>query len=137
MTQSERVKAFKRDLANYRYKKSQIQEIKDKIEECYDRLGGVRGIDPSKEPMHTLPDKEMEYKLRDRISQLEAKLDNVCAQTEEIRQTLDKIEKPLRRAVCEVYMNGHTLRSEAQKMFISPSGLRKRINKAIEKALII
>ncbi len=135
--QKESVKAFKRDLANYQYKKDSIKILEDKIEECYDKLGGVRSVDPSREPIHSPPDKDFEYMIRDRIEALERKRKRLCDQTEEVEQLLGKIENPVRMAVIEVYQNGNTIRSQAEKLFLSESGLRKRMNKAIEKALLI
>lgn len=134
--QEESVKAFKKDLGTYCYKLGRKKDLEDKIQECYDRLGGVRAVDPSREPTHSMPNIDVEYALRDRISELEQKLRHVCDQIEEIEQILDRIDSPLKTAVLEVYAKGHTIRSQAERMFLSETGLRKRINKAIEKALI-
>ena len=133
--QDESVMAFKMDLRSYTFKKSEIKRIKDRIQGCYDRLGGVRGVDPSREPIHVLPDKDVEYAIRDQIEALGAKLRLLCDQTEYIEQTLSKMEKPLRMAIIAVYVSKESIRSVAGKMFISESGLRKRMNKAIKKAL--
>lgn len=133
--QKESVKAFKRDLATYQYKIKKQADLKFKIQECYDRLGGVRAVDPSREPTHSQKNLDVEYAIRDKIEALTAKLDRLCAQTSEIEQILDRIEIPVRWAVFEVYALEKTVRSQADKYFISESGLRKRMNRAIEKAL--
>lgn len=135
MKQPVEVRAFKNDLANYHVKITQIKKIETRIEDLYYQLGGVRGIDPSKEPIHSPPNKDLEYALRDKITVCEAKLSLVKAEIDDIRQTLDKMERPLRKAVFEVYANGNQIRAVASKMFLSESGLRKRMNKEIEKAL--
>lgn len=134
--QSEDVKAFKNELRNYNYYLSRIRTLTNSIEWCYDRLGGVRGIDPSKEPTHAVPNKDIEYKLRDDIERLEHLKGLVQAKVDYIEQTLDRMETPLRLAVIEVFANHRTIRSIATGMYLSETGLRKRINKEIKKALI-
>ena len=64
------VRAFKNELRNYTYYCSRIASLEESIEFMYDRLGGVRGVDPSKEPLHSAPSKEYEYMLRDKITNL-------------------------------------------------------------------
>lgn len=130
------VRAFKTDLASYYLKLEQIKRYDELIERLYDILGGVRAIDPSKEPIHSVPDKEKEYAIREQISRFEAKKQLLQAQTKDLEQTLERIEKPLCEAIIEVYAKHKTISSVARKMFFSESGLRKRMNKAIQKALI-
>lgn len=135
MHQPEEVKAFKHDLATYPLKRRKADEYREKIEDLYGRLGGVRAIDVSKVPTHTPPNKDVEYAIRDQISECERKLSLLEAQVDSVREVLDRIETPLRTAVIDVYARGRTIRSVADKMFISETGLRKRMNRAIEKAL--
>jgi DNA-directed RNA polymerase specialized sigma24 family protein len=132
--QDESIAAFKMDLRSYAFKKKEIKRIEDKIQECYDRLGGVRGVDPSREPIHATPNKDVEYAIRDQIEACEAKLRLLCDQTRYIEQTLEKMETTLKTAVIAVYVSRHSIRSVAGKMYISESGLRKRMNKEIKKA---
>lgn len=136
MRQPEQVRAFKSDLSTYLHKVDQARKLKEIIEDCYYQLGGVKGVDPSKEPIHSPPNKDIEYAIRDKITRLDQKLARVCAQIDEIREILNNIEKPLRTAVFDVYARGKTIRSVAIPMHLSETGLRKRMNKAIEKALI-
>lgn len=136
MKQPEQVRAFKTDLASYNHKKAEIEKVQESIEECYYQLGGVRGIDPSKEPTRSVPNKDLEYSIRDKIETLTAKKERLCAQITYLEQTLDKIETTLKTAVIEVYANQEKIRNVATRMYLSETGLRKRMNKAIEKALI-
>lgn len=133
--QSEEIKAFKNQLRRYNYLCSRLESLRNSIEYLYDRLGGVRGIDPSREPVHGQPNKELEYKLRDDIEHLEAKLSLVVAEKVEIDSILGRIEEPLRNAIFEVYALGYRTDVVASKMFLSHNGLHKRINKAIKGAL--
>ncbi|MBR3062341.1 MAG: hypothetical protein IKG65_08040 [Exiguobacterium sp.] len=133
--QKEQVKAFKNELRNYTFYCSRIVSLGNSIEFCYDRLGGVRGIDPSKEPVHAMPNKEMEYKLRDEIERYEATLKRYKEKVDSIDEILERIELPIREAVITVYVNGNQLVKVARDYYLSPTGLQKRINRAIEKAI--
>lgn len=133
---NEDVKAFKNELRNYRFYVSRIVFLNGSIEFLYDRLGGVRGIDPSKEPTHSLPNKDMEYKIRDDISRLEAKKLLTERKVEEIEEILGKIDIPIRDAIRNIYIDGMHTTKVADMMFLSSSGLHGRINRAIKKALL-
>lgn len=133
--QGEEIKAFKNQLRRYNYLCSRMSSLKNSIEYLYDRLGGVRGIDPSKEPVHVQPNKDLEYKIRDDIEKLEAKLRLVVAEKVEIDEILAKIDPPLRDAIMEVYVYRHRIDVVAIKHSLSHTGLHKRMNKAIKGAL--
>lgn len=135
MKQPEDVRAFKTDLASYNVKKKQIARLEEQIEECYDQLGGVRAIDPSKEPIHAMPNKDVEYAIRDKIERLRAKRERLCGQIEYLDEILERMEPTLKTAVIEIYSNQRKIRALASTMYLSETGLRKRINKEIEKAL--
>ena len=129
------VKAFKNELRNYTYLCYVISTLENSIEYCYDRLGGVRGIDPSKEPTHSQPNKELEYKLRSDIEHYESILKQKINQKVEIDRILDKIETPLRMAIINVYIKGNRVEDIARDMYLSHNGLYKQMNKAIMEAL--
>lgn len=135
MAQSESVRAFKNELRNYRYYIGRAAELEDAIESLYDRLGGIRGIDPSKEPTHVLPNKEMEWKIREDITRLDLKLTNLRNKIAEIDEILDRIEEPIRTALKLVYIESNKVIMVAGMMYLSPSGLVKRMNREIKKAL--
>lgn len=133
--QTEEVKAFKNELRNYNYYLHKAITLSEEIEECYDRLGGVRGIDPSKEPLHIAPNTEMEWRLRDQIETYEAEKARYTAKANEIIRILDRIERPLRMAIKAVYADGQTVLKVSDWMYLSPSGLKRRMDNAIKKAL--
>jgi len=133
--QTEEVRAFKYDLRAYKAKLNQIQDLENKIEECYYALGGVRGVDPSKEPMHSPPNIEYEYTVRNRIEELERKIKQLRVQTEEVERILNRMETSLKTAIISVYVDGHTIASVARKMYLSHNGLLRRMNREIKKAL--
>ena len=129
------IQAFKYKLRGYNFLCYEITTLENSLEFCYDRLGGVRGIDPSKEPTHAMPNKELEYKLRDDIERYEAKLKLKISEKVEIDQTLDRMETSLREAVFRVYAKGENCLKVSGDYYLSPSGLKKRMNKAISGAL--
>ena len=133
--QTEEVRAFKNELRNYNFYLSSITSLDNSIEFCYYRLGGVRGIDPSKEPLHSPPDKDLEYQLRDKIEVLEAKKALLTNKITYIEEILGRMETSLREAVIKVYAQGKPISVVCNDLYVSPSGLAKKINKEIKKAL--
>lgn len=133
--QKESVRAFKNELRNYQFYLSRVRKLYQSIDACFDKLGGVRGIDPSKEPLHTLPNKDLEYALRDEIEFYERQKKLLEAKILYIDQILAKMEEPTRTAVIEVYVKGRPIAVVCNEMYISSSGLQKRMNKQIELAL--
>lgn len=131
------IRAFKNELRNYNYYLSRVITLTESIEFLYDRLGGVRGIDPSKEPTHSQPNKDLEYKLRDDITRLEAKKSLVEDKIKDIDETLNKMEEPLKSCVISMYINGVHLIKLADELYLSPSGLMKRMNREIKRVLDI
>lgn len=133
--QTEDVKAFKNRLRNYTYLLSRTVTLNNSIEFLYDRLGGVRGIDPSKEPLHTMPNKDLEWKTRDDISRLEAELSHVEDEIRMIDQILGRMEINICTAIKMVYIRGRQVKYVADRYHLSSSGLAKRMDRAIEKAI--
>lgn len=133
--QPEEIRAFKNELRNYNYYLYKIITLGKSIEFLYDRLGGVHGVDPSKEPIHAMPNKDLEWKIRDDITRLEAKKSTTENKLREIDDVLHRIEEPIRTAIISVYISGKQISNVAGEMYLSSTGLAKRINKAIKKAL--
>lgn len=136
MAQSQSVKAFKNELRNYNYYLSQVIKLNSSIDWCYHMLGGdAKAIDYSKEPSHSLPNKDFEYKLRDdieRYEQLKALNEDKIKYIDEI---LNRMETDVRWAIKCVYVEGKQMRNVAFKIFVGHSTLQHRIDKAIERAL--
>ena len=133
--QKPEVRAFKNELRNYTYYCSRIASLEESIEFMYDKLGGVRGIDPSKEPLHTQPSKEFEYMVRDKITDLEKNKALYEAKRDYIDLILGKMETSVREAVIDVYVRMEKCIKVADQHFLSSTGLQKRMNRAIEVAL--
>lgn len=133
--QDEGVKAFKNELGNYRFYQRRFATLANLVEYCYDMLGGVRAVDPSKEPNSFVPNKDREYAIRDEISRHERNKDLIEVKLRYIDEILARIETPLKEALIEVYADHKTLRKVSSRMYMSESKLRRDINKAIKKAL--
>lgn len=82
-----------------------------------------------------MPNKDLEYKLRDDIERYEARLRLVESKIRYIDMILDRMDLPIRQAVIMVYARGSHVESVSEEYFLSPNGLMKRMNKAIEEAL--
>lgn len=133
--QTERVRAFKNQLRNYNYNLSRITSLENSIEWLYDRLGGLRGIDPSKEPLHIYPNTEFEWEIREKIERLEAQKKRVEAEVQEMDNVLNRIENPLKWAIISIYVHNKRTDRIAMELNLSHNGLHYRINRAIEEAL--
>lgn len=133
--QKESVRVFKYRLRTYLYTQKEITRIGERIEDLYDRLGGVRGVDPSHEPSHATPDKDAEWRMRDAISKLELKRSALANEIKEIDSTLDKMDGLLKMAAIDIYVKGYRTEDVALTMFISSNGLHHRINKELERVL--
>ena len=135
MKQSRRVQAFKNELRNYEFYVQRVEALNELIELCYESLSGLHGVDPSRIPMTPVPNKDLEYRVRDEIERHERNKHDTEANIAYVDEILGRIETPLREALIAVYVKGKTTRSVADKLYLSHSALLKQMNKALEKAL--
>ena len=133
MNQDESVKAFKNELRNYQYYQKRVKDIDEQIELCFYNLGGARGVDPSREPIHAPTNKDVEYIIRDKIERLERSKSLLIDKINYIDSVVDKISD--KDMVLEVLVAGKTLESVCGKYYLSKNGLAKIINRKIERAL--
>lgn len=133
--QSKKVKAFKREMENYNFYLDRIKKLDELIEYCYHMLGGVKGIDPSKEPVHAMPNKDVEYKIRDEITRHEKNKELAQGHIKFVDQVLSRINEETKEQIKSVFIDGKSLESVARKNFISKPTLQYRIDKELEKAL--
>lgn len=129
------VKAFKNELRNYTFYQTKVVSLTNSIEMCYDRLGGVRGIDPSKEPLHTAPNKELEWQIREEIEIFIKEKELFDRKIAYIERVLSQIDEPYRSAVTDIFAHGVNSYKVASGMNYSQSGLLHQINKSIKMAL--
>ena len=135
MKQKAQVRAFKNELRNYNYYVSTAKKTKEIIDNYYYELSGVKACDPSRPPLHSLPDKERENHIREAISKQERYLKLTQAKINHIDRVLSNIDNPLSSTIKDIFLNGESLTAHRVNYNLSNVGLYKKINKAIEKAL--
>lgn len=106
------------------------------IDICYSHLpGSMHGLDPSRIPMSSVPNKDLEYRIRNEIDHHEQ---NKRRTEEEIRycdEILNRMEISLKQAVTHIYIKGQRMDSIAAQMFLSTNALQNRINRELERVL--
>ena len=135
MKQKAQVRAFKNELRNYNYYVSAAKKTKEIINNYYYELSGVKACDPSRPPLHSLPDKERENRIREAISRQEKFLKLTQAKINQIDRVLSSIDNPLKSTIKDIFLKGETLTAQSCHYNLSNVGLYKKINKAIERAL--
>ncbi len=135
MKQKAQVRAFKNELRNYNYYVSAAKKTKEIIDNYYYELSGVKASDPSRPPLHSLPDKERENRIREAISRQEKFLKLTQAKINQIDRVLSSIDNHLKTTIKDIFLKGETLTAQSGNYNLSNVGLYKKINKAIEKAL--
>ena len=134
--QTKEVKAFKKELENYKFYLSRIESLNKLIDYCYHLLGGVTAIDPSKEPVKGgTPNKDREYKIRDEISHHEKNKALTQAKIDYIDEILGKIEDAPKKLIIDVLIEGKSQRAVAIKNYMSKTSVKYQIDKNLEKAL--
>ena len=135
MKQKAQIRAFKNELRNYNYYVSAAKKTKEIIDNYYYELSGVKACDPSKPPLHSLPNKERENHIREAISRQERYLKLTQAKIKYIDRVLDNISEPLNSTIVDIFLRGESLTAHSNSYNLSNVGLYKKINKAIERAL--
>ena len=135
MKQKAQIRAFKNELRNYNYYVSTAKKTKELIDNYYYELSGVKASDPSRPPLHSLPDKERENRIREAISRQEKFLKLTQAKINHIDRVLSDIDNHLKTNNKDIFLKGETLTAQSGHYNLSNVGLYKKINKAIEKAL--
>ena len=130
------VKAFKGRMKGYRFWQAREKAQKQLLDMCYDLLG-ASPKSPNLEGVqcHSPKDIDREYRIRGEIERIEPLLARAKDEVGYMDEILGKIETPLREAVIAIYADEKQLRSMADKLGYSKSGLERKINQAIEKAL--
>jgi len=129
------VRAFKNELRNYNYYQSRVVTLSNSIEFLYERLGGVRGIDPSKEPLHSAPNKDYEWQIRDQIEMLVKKKDLFEKKIAYIDAVLECVDEPYVSAVRRIFAEGKNSYMVANDLHMSQNSLLYQINKALREVL--
>ena len=136
MKQSAGVRSFKNELRNYSFYLSRVEALQSLIDMCYEHLPGyVHGVDPSRIPSMSVPNKDLEYRLRNEIEHHERNKSLTEAKIHYCDEILDLMENELRTAIKRIYIDGEHMSSIAMKMYLSTNALQNRINREIERVL--
>ena len=134
--QTARVRAFKNELRNYSFYLSRVEALQSLIDICFDHLpGALHGNDPSKIPMNSVPNKDLEYRIRNEIEHHERNQRATQSRIDYCDQILGLMETSLKTATERIYVQGERTDKIAMEMYLSPNALHNRINKELERAL--
>ena len=134
----EDVAAFKRELENYSYYKSNLKLTLDMIEYKEYLLSNVKGIDPSKEPglsNITWVESDAFDKIANDLERLNRHRELRIKQIEYIESILDRLAEETRNACIEIYVNGETYARVSNQYYLSKRGLFYRIEKELDGVL--
>lgn len=85
--------------------------------------------------MASVPDKDLEYRIRNEIDRHERNKSLTEAKVRYCDEILNKMETSLKEAVMHIYVDGNTMESIARKMYLSTNALQHRINKELGRIL--
>lgn len=135
MKQRPEVKAFKQELENYSYYLEREKKLSGMIDYCYDLLGGVRGVNPAAVRSNSPVDKEREYRIRDEIAKHEKNRKRNKEKIAEIEETVNLMPEDAKEIVRLKYLKGKTYVQISEIVYMSPSTVKDRLNRAIIAAL--
>ena len=137
MLKKDEVQAFKNELANYTIYSSMLRKHREKLDELYYELEGVKGIRYDKAP--SMPNKhlimERLHYLSGEIEKTENEIERLCICLEHMENVLANMEHEIRRAIVEVYINKKRLIDVCVEHNYSDAGLHYQMNKTIQKWL--
>lgn len=137
MLKKDEVQAFKNELANYTIYSSMLRKHREKLDELYYELEGVKGIRYDKAP--SMPNKhlimERLHYLSGEIEKTENEIERLCICLEHMENVLANMEHEIRRAIVDVYINGKAIIDICNEYNYSATGLHYQMNKCIQKAL--
>ena len=129
--QREEVRAFKRELGNYRYYQQRVKDLQFMIDLCYHMLSGLHSPVLDSPPVNSPENLDATYRVRDDIERHQRNLDRTKAKLEDIEEVLNNMKDDMREAAVKVYADGKTMKSVCDDYFLTVSGLNYRIDKAI------
>ena len=136
MKQSAKVRSFKNELRNYSFYLSRVEALQSLIDLCYESLpGSVHGLDPSKLPTSSVPNKDFEYRVRNEIERHERNKWLTEMNIKRCDEILDQMETELKTAVKRIYIDGEKMSKIAMELYLSTNALQNRINRELERLL--
>lgn len=133
------VDAFKKELENYSYYKINLEGTNRMIEYNEYLLSNVRGIDPSKEPVGSSSiwvESEAFERIAAELDKLYNRRKLRMMQIDYIESVLDKLSEETRQACIDIYVKGQTYVQISDNIHLSKTGLFRRIQSELNKAIL-
>lgn len=132
------IMAFKKELENYSYYKTNLQGTKKLIEYNEYLLENVHGVDPSKAPSGSGGGKvwvetDTYHRISDELERLRNRYALRIAQISYIESILDKLDPETKEMCIAIYVEGETYATTTSGKHITSSGLFKRIERKLSK----
>lgn len=136
MSNLDEVNQFKRDLKNYKSYSIRIEYLAVLLS-TYEYLQiGVRGINFEKEPSTSKVDRgETITKYTPKIDLIKRRIDVIQGTIDYIDMVLNAMDEDDRKIITDIYINNLSYPMMAIKTNYSESGLKKKVNTIIKKAL--
>lgn len=132
--------AFKKELENYSYYKTNLEGTKKLIEYNEYLLSNLHGIDPSREPSGSsgsIPWVETESfrRIADELDRLNKRKVLREAQIEHIENVLNAMDSKIKDICIEIYLDGKSYREVASNRGISSTSLFRTIEEELKEIL--
>ncbi len=120
---------IKDEIRNYRKYCQYKADLIEMLDSLWYELTGVKGIRYDKQPtsFNSAITEERRLSLLDKIDQYESELTRMDMQIRYIDSVLDRLDKDENELVTYVLVEGHTLSEAADKLYLTPSAISKRI----------
>ena len=134
------VKAFKKELENYSFYKTNLKGTLELIAYNEYLLQNVHGINPQKEPSHSSGSKQWQetdtyHRIRSELDRLELRRDLRIRQIEYIESILDKLDPETRDVIERIYLKGESYYDISRQKYMSKSALFEKIERKIGRFL--
>ena len=138
MTKNEIITQFKNELRNYKYTSYMLNSLLEKESDIWYELEGVKAISydrlPSNYNIQLIEEKKLF--LMERLKTVKEQIDRLQTQIRYVDKILSNMkDTETRDALINIYINKKSLKYEADKIYITDSGLLKRIDKCIYEAV--
>lgn len=128
-------KVFKNEISNLKAYYQSLIEINNDLERLSYDLTGVKGVRFDRQPGSFNPSLS-EYRKLDLIEKIEEKekeLDYTQLAIKRYESNLNKLPKPIRDAVVQIFIQGRTFAEMGKLLGYSDHGLHYKIKKEVEK----
>lgn len=134
MEQRDHINYAKSELKNLSYLQRVVQGFNNKLAVIDNHLQGVSGVDISKEPSSSSSTVNRDSYLLDLLEKKQRIIRDrapFVIRVERIVAFLDRLNSEDRKTITDVYIKGYTIESVSVYLYMSESGLKKKIDKIL------